>query len=149
MSRVSLESIKSMTLSYAISMWYKRQEYAISLPVEIQVGHIRNRFESSIWSKRIESVFKELSNTHPHFSFNKDSVLEYFPGHKGEPLCRKTTLPIVTEVIQMNKISEQSNQDISDYQTLATLQNPVLGDASLDRLLTMVAEVKGVDWITE
>jgi hypothetical protein len=49
----------------------------------------------------------------------------------------------------MNKISEQSNQDISDYQSLATLQNPVLGDASLDRLLIMVAEVKGVDWLIE
>ena len=74
MSRVSLDSIKSMTLSYAISMWYKRQE-----PVQIQVAHIRTRFESAIWSRRIQSVFQDLSDTHPHFSFTSTGVLEYSP----------------------------------------------------------------------
>ena len=49
----------------------------------------------------------------------------------------------------MKTISEESKLDIADYQSLATLQNPVLGDASLGRLLTMVSEVKGADWLTE
>ena len=67
MSRVSLDSIKSMTLSYAISMWYKRQEYSIEEPVQIQVAHIRTRFESALWSRRIQSVFQDLSDTTDQF----------------------------------------------------------------------------------
>lgn len=49
----------------------------------------------------------------------------------------------------MNKISEESKQDIADYQTIATLQSPVMGDASLQRLLNMVAEVQGEEWLEE
>jgi|TARA_R110002124_G_scaffold98887_2_gene244551 hypothetical protein len=49
----------------------------------------------------------------------------------------------------MKKLSEKTKQNIADYQSLATLQNPVLGDASLGRLLAMVSEVKGADWLTE
>lgn len=49
----------------------------------------------------------------------------------------------------MNKISEESKQDIADYQTLATLQSPVLGDASLVRILNMVAEVQGEEWLED
>jgi hypothetical protein len=79
MSRVSLDSIKSMTLSYAIGMWYKRQEYNIKEPVQIQVAHIRTRFDSPLWSRRIQSVFQDLSDTHPHFSFTSTGVLEYSP----------------------------------------------------------------------
>ena len=79
MSRVSLDSIKSMTLSYAIGMWYKRQEYNIKEPVQIQVAHIRTRFESALWSRRIQFVFQDLSDTHPHFSFTSTGVLVYSP----------------------------------------------------------------------
>ena len=49
----------------------------------------------------------------------------------------------------MKTISEESKLDIADYQSLATLQNPVMGDASLDRLLAMVAEVQGEEWLQE
>ncbi len=49
----------------------------------------------------------------------------------------------------MNKLSEESKQDIADYQNLATLQNPVLGDSSLNRLLAMVAEVQGEEWLED
>jgi hypothetical protein len=49
----------------------------------------------------------------------------------------------------MKKISEESKQDIADYQTIATLQSPVMGDASLQRLLNMVAEVQGEEWLEE
>ena len=46
-------------------------------------------------------------------------------------------------------LSEESKQDIADYQNIATLQNPVLGDESLDRILAMVAEVQGAEWLEE
>jgi len=49
----------------------------------------------------------------------------------------------------MKKISEESKQDIADYQTIATLQSPVMGDASLQRLLNMVTEVQGEEWLEE
>ena len=82
MSRISLAEIKNMTLSYAIMMWHKRQEYHISTPVEIHTSHIRNRFQSSIWARRIQQVFQELADTHPYFRFNDSDVLEYFPQSK-------------------------------------------------------------------
>jgi hypothetical protein len=82
MSRISLEEIKSMTLSYAILMWHKRQSYQISTPVEIHVAHIRNRFESSLWARRIEQVFDDLAKSHPYFRFNESAILEYFPQSK-------------------------------------------------------------------
>lgn len=82
MSRISLAEIKNMTLSYAIMMWHKRQEYQISTPVEIHTAHIRNRFQSSIWARRIEQVFQELVETHPYFDFNDNAILEYFPQSK-------------------------------------------------------------------
>lgn len=82
MSRISLAQIRNMTLSYAIMMWHKRQEYQISTPVEIHTAHIRNRFQSSIWARRIEQVFQELVETHPYFDFNDSGVLEYFPQSK-------------------------------------------------------------------
>jgi len=82
MSRISLAEIKNMTLSYAIMMWYKRQEYQISTPVEIHTAHIRNRFQSSIWARRIQQVFQELADTHPYFRVNDSDVLEYFPQSK-------------------------------------------------------------------
>ena len=49
----------------------------------------------------------------------------------------------------MKKLSEVSKQDIADYQNLATLENPVLGDSSLDRILAMVAEVQGEEWLED
>ena len=82
MSQISLEEIKSMTMSYAIMMWHKRQAYQISTPIEIHVAHIRNRFETSLWARRIEQVFQELVQTHPYFRFNESAILEYFPQSK-------------------------------------------------------------------
>ncbi len=82
MSQISLEEIKSMTMSYAIMMWHKRQSYQIFAPVEIHVAHIRNRFETSLWGRRIEQVFQELVQTHPYFRFNESAILEYFPQSK-------------------------------------------------------------------
>jgi hypothetical protein len=49
----------------------------------------------------------------------------------------------------MKKLTKESKQDIADYQNLATLQNPVLGDSSLNRLLGMVAEVQGEEWLED
>ena len=49
----------------------------------------------------------------------------------------------------MSKLSGAALQNIWDYQNLATLQSPVLGDVSLERLMTLVADVQGVDWILD
>ena len=49
----------------------------------------------------------------------------------------------------MSKLSETALQDIWDYQNLATLQAPILGDVSLERLMTLVADVQGVDWLLD
>ena len=76
--KVSNESIRSMVLSYGILMWMKRKELEITDPVPIQTRHIQNRFSSKIWTKRIHTVFTELTNTHPQFYISND-VLYYHP----------------------------------------------------------------------
>jgi len=59
-------------------MWMKRKELEITDPVPIQTRHIQNRFSSKIWTKRIHTVFTELTNTHPQFYISND-VLYYHP----------------------------------------------------------------------
>jgi hypothetical protein len=49
----------------------------------------------------------------------------------------------------MSKLSNETKTDIFDYHNLAALQSPVMGDAALERLLEMVAEVKGEGWLTD
>jgi hypothetical protein len=49
----------------------------------------------------------------------------------------------------MGKLSEETVQDIWDYHNLSILQSPVVGDESLNRILAMISDVHGENWIEE
>ena len=82
MTKISKAEWRNMTMAYAISMWHKRVSHDIHTPVCINVNHIRNRFPTPIWAKRITGAFAELVDTHPHFTFNQNGILEYFPNQE-------------------------------------------------------------------
>ena len=83
--KVSNEEIRHMTMAYAIQMWCKREALEIEDSVPIYLSHIRNRFSTPLWGKRIEANFKDLADSHPHFYIINDAtspingVLFYYP----------------------------------------------------------------------
>ncbi len=78
-TKISNAELRNMTMAYAISMWHKRVSHDIRTPVRIDVNHIRHRFPTPIWAKRITGAFTDLVDTHPHFTFDDHGNLEYFP----------------------------------------------------------------------
>ena len=85
MVKISNEEIRHMTMAYAIQMWCKRRDLDIYESVPIYVSHIRNRFPTPLWAKRIKANFQALADSHPHFYIVDDctsavnGVLYYNP----------------------------------------------------------------------
>ena len=78
MAKISNAEIKHMAMAYAIQMWHKRKALGIEDPVPVYVAHIRARFPTPLWRKRIQSNFQDLASSHPHFNI-VEGVLLYYP----------------------------------------------------------------------
>lgn len=146
----SLEEIENTIMAYAISMWVKRQQFGISDPVKVETNHVRNRLASRVWTKRVVQAMANLCQSHPYITWSQPGFsVEYNP-LVNEGLSRNTSTTLSNmEENDMSKLSNETKTDIFDYHNLATLQSPVMGDAALERLLEMVAEVKGKDWLND